>query len=59
MFFSSIILVFKIQLLMKKFFAIVACLITVNVFAQSNYWQQQVNYKITVSLNDKNHSLKG
>ena len=24
-----------------------------------NYWQQQVDYKIDVSLNDKEHSLKG
>jgi hypothetical protein len=27
--------------------------------ASSQYWQQELNYKIDVSLNDKNHSLKG
>lgn len=27
--------------------------------AQNNYWQQQVNYNIDVSLNDKENSLKG
>ncbi len=44
---------------MKKIFAAIACFLTINVFAQTNYWQQQVNYKINVSLNDQNHSLKG
>jgi hypothetical protein len=28
-------------------------------FAQSSYWQQQVNYTIDVSLNDNEHSLTG
>jgi len=28
-----------------------------SVICQSTYWQQQVNYKIDVSLNDKEHSL--
>ena len=27
--------------------------------AQTNYWQQEVNYTINVALNDKNNSLKG
>ncbi len=27
--------------------------------AQNNYWQQQVNYTINVSLDDSRHSLKG
>ena len=44
---------------MKKLFVAIACFITLNVFAQNNYWQQQVNYKINVSLNDQNNSLKG
>ena len=44
---------------MKKIFGIIACCLTINVFAQTNYWQQQVNYKINVTLNDKDHSLKG
>lgn len=28
-------------------------------FSQQNYWQQQVNYTIDVSLNDKEHTLTG
>ncbi|MGB8194646.1 MAG: M1 family metallopeptidase [Chitinophagaceae bacterium] len=28
-------------------------------FSQSNYWQQQVDYNIDVSLDDKNNALKG
>ena len=28
-------------------------------FCQSSYWQQQVNYTIDVSLNDKEHTLDG
>lgn len=28
-------------------------------FAQSNYWQQEVHYTIDVSLNDKDHTLDG
>lgn len=43
---------------MKKllFFSVflVACQ---KVFAQSSYWQQQVNFTIKVSLNDKDHTL--
>ena len=39
------------------------CLITflclsVNIFSQENYFQQEVNYKINVTLNDVSHSLK-
>jgi hypothetical protein len=44
---------------MKKLFAIIVCFVSINSFAQDNYWQQQINYKIYVTLNDKNHSLKG
>lgn len=29
----------------------------VSLSAQNNYWQQQVNFNITVSLNDKDHTL--
>ncbi len=29
------------------------------VLSQQKYWQQEVNYKINVSLNDNQHSLKG
>jgi hypothetical protein len=44
---------------MKKVFLLLAFYISVSGFAQSDYWQQQVNYTISVSLNDKEHSLKG
>src|SRR5215203_290576 len=44
---------------MKKIFVAIACFTTIGAFAQNDYWQQQVNYKINVSLNDQNHSLKG
>lgn len=43
---------------MKKIFAAIASFISLGAFGQ-NYWQQQVNYKIHVSLDDKNHFLKG
>ena len=33
--------------------------ITINSFAQKNYWQQRVNYTIDVTLNDDVHSLTG
>ena len=56
--------------LKKAFFLIVAnCLLLaahcqpdnyrVDNYRVDNYWQQQVNYKINVALNDKNHTLKG
>ena len=45
---------------MKKIFAlIVTCFLLTMAHGQSNYWQQEVNYTITVSLNDKEHSLTG
>jgi len=28
-------------------------------YCQSNYWQQELNYTIDVSLNDKEHTLDG
>ncbi|MBP6757030.1 MAG: M1 family metallopeptidase, partial [Bacteroidia bacterium] len=31
---------------------------SVNIFSQENYFQQEVNYKINVTLNDVSHSLK-
>jgi hypothetical protein len=45
--------------LMKRLIIAIACFTTVSVSAQDNYWQQRINYKINVSLDDKNHSLKG
>ncbi len=44
---------------MKIIISFFSCLVTLTVFAQNNYWQQQVNYKISVTLDDKSHSLKG
>jgi len=44
---------------MKKILVTIVCFTTVSVFAQKPYWQQQVNYKINIALDDKNHSLKG
>lgn len=45
---------------LKKIFALIAtfCIFPI-AFCQSTYWQQEVNYTITVSLNDKEHSLTG
>lgn len=37
-------------------FSVTLCLLSV-VHCQSNYWQQEVNFTIDVSLNDKDHSL--
>ena len=45
---------------MKKILllSVTFCLLSV-VNGQLQYWQQNVNYKIQVALNDKDHSLKG
>jgi hypothetical protein len=43
----------KLKILMPLFF------FSTSVFSQPPYWQQQVNYVIDVSLNDKEHSLDG
>ncbi len=43
---------------MKKLLSIsVLVLLVLNVAAQNQYWQQEVNYEIHVSLNDTAHSL--
>lgn len=45
---------------MKRVFALICCFIVIcGARAQSSYWQQQVNYTIDVSLDDKDNSLKG
>lgn len=44
---------------MKQAFFLITCFLTTTVFAQKPYWQQQVNYKIHVALNDEDHTLKG
>jgi hypothetical protein len=41
----------------KKILLLAFVLIQLNVLAQKKYWQQQVNYTINVTLNDKDHSL--
>ncbi|MBC7588930.1 MAG: M1 family metallopeptidase, partial [Chitinophagaceae bacterium] len=43
---------------MKYFFVLLIAMCKLSlVIGQSTYWQQQVNYKITVTLNDREHSL--
>ena len=44
---------------MKKWMLILALSSAVESMAQSDYWQQDVNYTIDVSLNDKEHILAG
>lgn len=45
---------------MKRLLALMTCItIAAGGYAQSNYWQQHVNYNIDVSLNDKDNTLKG
>ncbi len=46
---------------MKKLFVvfILFVFLSPNIFCQTNYWQQQVNYTIDVSLNDTAHTLDG
>ena len=36
-----------------------SCFLFATSYSQQNYWQQQVNYTIDVSLNDKEHTLDG
>ncbi|HTE11484.1 MAG TPA: M1 family metallopeptidase [Chitinophagaceae bacterium] len=42
----------------KSFFSLIAAL-SISFAAFPQYWQQQVNYTIDVTLNDKEHSLDG
>ena len=44
---------------MKKLFLLQVIFISLLSFSQQPYWQQNVNYIINVSLDDKNHSLTG
>src|SRR6185369_17156186 len=44
---------------MRKFILLFLVAVSLQLAALSQYWQQQVNYNIDVSLNDKNNSLKG
>lgn len=50
----------KIELFMKLVSSFIVMLIALNVVGQSkNYFQQEVNYKIKVTLDDQNHMLYG
>jgi len=44
---------------MTQVFFLFACFFSLQGVAQTGYWQQEVNYTIAVTLNDKNNSLKG
>lgn len=44
---------------MKYFIGLLLLLVSYTSFAQQSYWQQQVNFKIDVTLNDGDHSLDG
>lgn len=45
---------------MRKLLCITfSCLLLTSAYSQQNYWQQEVNYNITVSLDDKEHTLDG
>ena len=43
---------------MKTIQCLIVILIAHSVHAQQPYWQQEVNFKINVSLNDKDHTLE-
>ncbi len=44
---------------MKYFIALLFLFVSSGTFAQHPYWQQQVNFKIDVTLNDAEHTLDG
>lgn len=44
---------------MNKMIIFLACCFSLKGIAQTGYWQQEVKYDISVTLNDKNHSLNG
>lgn len=44
---------------MKRILAMASLLCSTLAFSQQPYWQQQVNHTIQVSLNEKEHSLRG
>lgn len=43
----------------KKIFTLLLSFVSITLFAQQAYWQQQVNYTIDVALNDQDKSIKG
>lgn len=44
---------------MKYILSLLLLIVTTSLHAQQPYWQQQVNFKIDVKLNDAEHSLDG
>ncbi len=44
---------------MKNILLALFCFFSINIFAQDNYFQQEVNYKINVTLNDEEHTVSG
>ncbi|MDP4262995.1 MAG: M1 family metallopeptidase [Bacteroidota bacterium] len=46
-------------LVKKPILALCCLLLLITSHSQKNYWQQEVNYTIDVSLNDKDHVLNG
>ena len=49
----------KKRLPLKKTIFLLFAMLTLWLAASAQYWQQETNYKINVSLDDKNHTLKG
>jgi len=43
----------------KPLLAALSLLLIITGYSQQKYWQQEVNYTIEVSLNDKTHELNG
>ena len=44
---------------MKKISIVLVLFITNQLFAQKDYWQQEVAYKMSIEMNDENHQFKG
>lgn len=44
---------------MSRYIFFIFLFISITTFSQNKYWQQQVNFKINVQLNDIEHSLTG
>nr|WP_294903746.1 M1 family metallopeptidase [uncultured Lacibacter sp.] len=44
---------------MKYILSLLLLIVTHALYAQQSYWQQQVNFKIDVTLNDREHTLDG
>ncbi len=44
---------------MKKISIVLVLFITNQLFAQKDYWQQEVAYKMSIEMNDENHQFEG